>query len=149
MLRMLRFAIAVLILYVIWDQAMPWVQQQMGTDLPDASVEGPGRCVRLGDRANDSFGERVGRVSGLGGDAGAWEQFVGDISGLIGDARSGCRCQELSCEKVQRAMVDLEDMIDQLDVRFRGGQVRGNPAQRQIGINELLNEARNLARQGN
>lgn len=148
MAKILRFAVVILLLYVAWDQAMPWIRQELGTAMPDVTAEGPARCVYLGGRANDTFGERVGRVSGPGGDAGAWEQFVGDVNAQIEAAQSGCRCRQASCQNVVRAMNDLEDLLDQLDMRFRGGTPRVNPVQRQIGINELLNEARILVREG-
>lgn len=148
MVRLLRFAVVLLVIYVVWDQARPWFQSQLGSPDPGAVAEGPARCTALGDRANDTFGERVGRVSGIGDDVAAWEQFMGDVKAQIADAQRGCRCAKTSCEKVQQAMTELEDLVDQLDMRFRGEPTRGNPVQRQIGVNELLNEARALARQG-
>jgi len=148
MLKIVRLAVIALVLYVIVNETSPWVMSQLGSRSLQSADTGPARCVHLGDEANNRFGERVGRVSGPGADPGVWGDFLGDVRGRIGDAQARCTCTQASCRKALQAMTDLEDLLNELDVRFRGGVMERNAVNRQIEINELLNEARALARDG-
>lgn len=150
MLRIVRFAVVVLVLYVIANEATPWIKSQLGSGSPGdaAAASGPTRCVYLADDANDRFGGQVGRVSGPGADPSVWEGFLGEVRGRIGDAQAKCTCNQASCRKALQAMTVLEDLLNDLDVRFRGGVMERNAVNRQIDVNELLNEARALARDG-
>ena len=148
MIKIIRMAVVLMVLFVIYQEALPWLQNQLGGALPEDVDTGPVRCVGLADSANDSFGERVGRVSGPGADPGVWASFNAEIQEKIEVAQSACRCSKPSCRIAGEAMTELADLLDQLDVRFRGGSMERNPVSKQIGINDRLNDARKLAREG-
>ncbi|MEE8525190.1 MAG: hypothetical protein V3T72_14740 [Thermoanaerobaculia bacterium] len=150
MMRIIRFAVVALVLYVIVNEASPWIKSKMGSGSPAGAGAdaGPTRCVYLADEANNRFGSRVGRVSGPGADPGVWQGFLGEVRGRIGDAQAECHCAAAACRKALQAMTNLEDVLNEFDVRFRGGIMERNAVGRQMEINELLNEARALAREG-
>lgn len=105
--------------------------------------------MRLAEDAHNAFGDRVGRLSAPGGDPAEWGQFLGTVETKIDRAERECHCEGPSCRKAAQAMRSLDHLLDQLDVRFSGGasSIR-NPVEAATHINELLSEARNLARQG-
>ena len=148
MVKIVRMAVVLMVLVVAYNEVLPWLQEGLGSTLPQEADTGPARCVGLADQANDSFGERVGRVSGPGADPGAWASFKAEIQDKISAAQRECRCPKPSCGIASNAMIELEDLLDQLDIRFRGGSMDRNPVQKQIGISERLNEARKLVREG-
>lgn len=149
MSRFISFAILAVLVYVAYTEGLPWLRQQLDQDALVSAGEGPARCVGMADRANDIFGDQVGRLSAPGGNADAWAVFVGDVDAAIGQARSACTCKEPSCRTALQAMTELRALLQQLDDRFRDGTARiRNPVERQKKINELLNHARGLARSG-
>ncbi len=148
MMRIVRLAVVALVLYVVVNESTPWIKDKLGSGGPDAAASGPVRCVFLADEANEKFGDRVGRVSGPGADPAVWESFLGEIRGRVSQAQSQCHCEKESCRKALEAMISLEDLLNDLDNRFRGGVMPRGAVSRQVGINENLNEARVLAREG-
>jgi hypothetical protein len=150
MLKLVRIAVVALVLYVVVNEAGPWIKEQLSSGSSGGDAKpGPVRCVYLADEANEQFGDRVGRVSGPGADPAVWEGFLGEVRGHIGAAQQQCHCDQESCRKALEAMTTLEDLLHELDNRFRGGVMERSAVRRQQAVNELLNEARVLAREGN
>jgi hypothetical protein len=148
MFKILRLAVIALVLYVVVKEASPWIKEQLGSGAPAAGDTGPVRCVYLADQANEHFGDRVGRVSGPGTDPAVWSEFLGGVRSRIGDAQRQCRCDQLSCRQALQAMTTLEDLLNDLDLRATGGVMERNAINRADEVNELLNGARALAREG-
>ena len=148
MVKFLRLVFIALLALVLYREGLPWLQQKLGGVGSDHETAGM-RCIFLADRANDTFGERVSRVSGPGGDDGAWETFKAAVDSGIDRAVDGCQCPEPSCGRATQAMHELSNVIDQLDVRRRDGTpTTRNLMEQQKHVHDLLNQARSLARQG-
>ena len=147
MKQIVTLAILAIVLFLAYSEGLPWIQQQMGGESGDGGGEAPARCVHQAERANDTFGDNVGRVFTPGGDPDAWDAFVERVRSETDDARSLCRCREPACEKATEAMDHLGELLDQYDERFRsGGGMSSNPAQELLRMHRLLTEARQLAR---
>jgi hypothetical protein len=152
MRRIVTLAILAFLLFVAYDKGLPWLQDQLGQGpgLGDAAGDDPGtRCVRLAERAYNTFGESIGRVGGPGSDPGVWADFRDRVESEVYDAESACGCARRSCDKASDAMSALRDTLRDFDDRFRGSAgMSFNPASKQLAIDSLLTEARTLARQG-
>ena len=144
MARVARLAVLAVLLFVAFSHGLPWVRDQLGMF---TATEGPGLCVSLADRANDTFSDGLGSAS-ASGDSQVWGGFVGRVQVGTQRAKGACTCQESSCGRTLQALGELESLLDRLDVRARGGTLGRIRPDAQQHVNQLLAEARDLVRQG-
>ena len=152
MSRIIQWLVFLVVLYLAYVFAWPWLREQLGTaGGPLATTAGEptpeGRCVALASRANDAFGDGIGGFASPPFDTAAWMGFAGRVQGAIREARGACGCAHEACQKASQALSELDALVYRFD-----GVVRGstdsffNPAVAQERIQDLLGEARNSIR---
>lgn len=140
--------VVVIVLYVGFNEGLPWIQRQMG-QTGGSGDTAPARCVYQADRASNTFGDNFVRRFSPGADADLWDDFVVSVRQEISAARRLCSCPGAACGKAADAMGRLEALVEDYDERFHSGLgMRPNPTGELSGVHDLLNEARVLARQG-
>lgn len=149
MKRLVTLVVVVIVLYVGYTKALPWIRQQMGQSSSAGGDTAAARCVHQADLASDTFGDNFVKRFRPDADADFWDGFVGDVRKEIAAARSLCSCSGAACRKAKEAMNALDDLVADYDERFHSDLgMRPNPAGELSRVHDLLNEARALARQG-
>lgn len=152
--RIVKFLVVLVILYFAYTAGWPWLQEQLGRVSKSTAGTGGGggeggRCVEMAAAASASFGGEIPRFSRPPVDLDAWGAVVSSTQRQIADAQTECACALDSCRKASDALSELSGMVYEFDSGFRGaGGMPINAARQQERIDELLAEARDLARQG-
>jgi len=156
MVKILRWLVLALLLYLGLTEGIPWVREQIGgvtrdslrgRDLP--SNEGPLRCVHLAEDASASIGVQVRYLAATPGDPVAWEQASVPINNLIRDAEFACACPGAACENARQALAGMDELVRSLDGIMGGRATTGlDLARQQEEINTLLGRARAHADRG-
>jgi hypothetical protein len=152
--RVVRLAIVVALLYFAFTEGLPWLRQQFGKgEKPSAAAgrdsgEDGTVCVQVASRASEALGAEIPRFARPPVDLDAWGQARIRVEDRVYEAERQCGCGLESCRQASQALSELRSLISQLDSGFRGSDMPPNPARQQGRVDELLNEARNLARQG-
>lgn len=147
--------VAVLLWFAV-TEGWPWLKREldrMGHRSPAAEVEeGAGEgteCVIAAGRASEALGETLRRFRTPPYDLGAWENATTALEDRIWTAESACGCALDSCGRASEALAELRDLVHSVDGVVRGDATAfRNPARQQERIDELLDQARDLARQG-
>jgi len=153
MKRVSRLVIVVLIVLAINKWGKPWYRQHYGSGAA-ASTTGAQKpveneCVQSAQAASEAWGSGLKSFVNPPYDLNAWSSFRGDVESKITTAERGCTCADPSCEKVRDAMRDLRSLVSDLDNAIRSGGSPGSDiVQRQEAIDNRIDEAADLVRQG-
>lgn len=157
MSRFIQLAVVAVILYFGITQGLPWVQRQLGMESgsgfateDSASLKGDGgACVATARDASLAFGDEMRQFSRPPVDVSVWNESSRRLANLIDAAENACFCAAASCHKAASALSELRAVVDRFDEGFRGQRsVPLNTALDQRRINDLLDEAQALAREG-
>lgn len=144
--RLAAFAIVAGVAYLVYSQGIPWFRENFGAG-PGTGGEGKGsRCVEMAEQANRSFSDQIGEFLSPPRDLDAWQRVRSDLESQIDQADSSCRCVPESCRKAAAAVGELRDLVSRFDLGFQGGAMPTNGARRMERIDQLLSDARKLAR---
>lgn len=155
--KIIKLVVLAVLLFVAFDRGLPWIQRNLadradaiGDVASGAATHGAAStCVSAADRASNAFGASIGRLGGPDGDLDSWSDFMDRVESKINQAEDRCECDVSSCEKASQAMSALAGVLRDFDDQKRGsGGLGSDPVRRQERINDLLDEARRLARQG-
>jgi hypothetical protein len=154
--------LALLVLaYFAVTEGWPWLRDQFGlggsrsvaSEEGDAGggegEEGGGRCVALATRASEALGAEIRNFRQPPYDLDAWGAAVAGLEDRAAAAETACGCPAESCETATAALVELRELVAAVDGVIRGEATSfRNPARSQDRIDDLLDRARDLAREG-
>lgn len=147
--RIVRILVVVALVFAAWKYVVPWVKKQGGGAEPAASsASGGGSCVQRAERASETWGGGLRQFVNPPYDLNAWSEFRGRVDSSINAAEAECDCAGESCEKARSAMRDLRALVSDLDSTIRNGSAASDLVQRQERIDDRINEAAQLARDG-
>ena len=136
----------------------PWLRNQLDrkSGAPAAmedDVETSGgrgsRCVDLALAASTALGDQFRRFRQPPYDLDAWGSALAASEERIGTADTACGCSLKSCTTAAAALGDLRSLLASVDSVIRGDpSAFRNPAREQERIDDLLGQARDLARNG-
>jgi len=147
--RLITWAIALAIVYLILTQAVPYLRQQffgrtvsIGSTAETADVG----CIERAQQASDqlttaarSFGQPPVDVDG-------WSSAVWEIESEMQAARSVCNCSSETCRAASSALDEMSSLLSNLDGMVRGDSPGfANPGNQQERVNQYLNQARSAA----
>jgi hypothetical protein len=145
--RLIKIAIVVAIAVFIWKKGIPWYQEQHGSSSRAASADDS--CTPYADSAANAWSSGIRRFTSPPYDVAAWDSFRSEVGTRISDAERHCSCNADSCAKAKEAMSGLRGMVSDVD-----GMIRNNSAppsdvvQRQESVDNLVDQAKDLVRQG-
>lgn len=147
--RIVKLLVVVAILFVAWKYVVPWVKEQTGKTGTDSAKSSPGSsCVQRAEQASEKWGSGLHQFANPPYDLNAWATFRSDVESNINAAEAECDCAGESCEKVRGALRDLRGLVNDLDSTLRKGSDASDFVQRQERIDNAINEAGELARDG-
>ena len=146
--RIIKLLVVVAVVFVIWKYVVPMVKNPgRGGDTETVS-SGAGSCVQSAGRASEEWGSGLRQFMNPPFDEMAWSVFRGKVESRIGSAERDCSCAAASCEKAREAMRDLRSLVSDFESTMRSGSSASDFVQRQEGIDNRINEAAALARDG-
>lgn len=131
-------------------QGWPWLRDRLGggSESVPAGNEEAGRCVARAEAASQALADAIIRFQQPPADLEAWDSARSGAEDRISSAEEACACPAESCKRAETALSEIRDLAASADDMLRGGSGFSNLATRQERIDELINGARNLARQG-
>ena len=147
---LIKIAIIVVIVLVVWKKGIPWWNEHHPAAGAATSNSSPGdACVSAAASASEAWGSGVGRFANPPYDLGAWDGFRSRVDQSTREATNKCSCAADSCMTARTAMSDLRNLVSELDGSIRSGSPPPSDiVQRQESIDNAINSARDLARQG-
>ncbi|MEM7052014.1 MAG: hypothetical protein AAF604_20265 [Acidobacteriota bacterium] len=153
---LLRLAIYGAVLYFGVTELWPWLQAKVvGTGSNTAAVatsagnsEGS-VCVEAAQGVSRDLAIEARAFRTPPHDLAAWGQSTARINDAISSAERRCTCPEESCRTARRGLDELRRLHTIFDGMIRGDTSSfGNPAVQRERVDDLLDRARALARQG-
>lgn len=147
---LLKLAIAVAVVVVIWKKGIPWWNEHRASEASSISNTSPNNaCVDAAAQADDTWGSGVGRFANPPYDLAGWDEFRSHVEQQARRAEEKCLCADSSCTTAKQAMGDLRSLILEMDQSLRSGSPPPEDlVQRQESIDNAVNSARDLAKQG-
>jgi len=147
--RIIKLLVVVAVVFVIWKYVVPMVKDQgLRGGKETTSASGGGSCVRSAERASEEWGSGLRQFMNPPFEEMAWSVFRGKVESRIGTAERDCSCAAASCEKSREAMRDLRALVADFESTMRSGSSASDFVQRQEAIDNRINEAAALARDG-
>ena len=147
--RIVKLLIVVAVVFVIWKYVVPMVKNQTSrSEATTASGGGGSPCTQSAGRAAEEWSGGFARFANPPYDSMAWSTFRGRVESKIGTAERDCGCAASSCEKARDAMRDLRSLVSDFESTIRNGSDASDFVQRQESIDNKINEAGDLARDG-
>lgn len=149
--RIVKWLLIIAVVVVAWKAGKPLLDRSTSSpsSSSSSSASGDSSCISAAGRASDAWGGGIGRFVNPPYDLNAWSEFRGGVEDKIATAEAACSCDDESCRKVQSAMRDLRSLVADLDGAIRaGGAPPDGIVQRQEAIDNQLDAARDLVRQG-
>ena len=147
--RIVKLLVVVAVVFLIWKYVVPMVKSQ-GRRAETGTTEssGSGSCVQSAARASEEWGSGLRQFANPPYDSMAWSVFRGKVESKIGVAERDCGCEAASCEKAREAMRELRGLVSDFESTIRNGSSASDFVQRQESIDNKINEAGDLARDG-
>lgn len=150
MLRVLRFAAAALILFILIVEGLPrirtWIDDisrdtLQGQDPPDSGAAEV--CVHQASETNLAVHQEIRQVAKLRADPETWLAASQSIDDQLRDATDKCGCSAQACLTASRALDELRGVVDDFERLMNGdGSRLGAHATRQERVVTLLEQAR-------
>ena len=147
--RIIKLLVVVAVVFLLWKYVVPMVKDQgRRSDKETVAGSGSGSCVQSAERASEEWGSGLRQFVNPPVDEMAWSVFRGKVESRIGVAERDCSCSASSCEKAREAMRDLRSLVGDFESTMRSGSSASDFVQRQEAIDNRINEAAALARDG-
>jgi hypothetical protein len=146
--RIVKLLVVVAVVFLIWKYAIPMLKDQGRRGDAKAVPAAGTSCVRSAERASEEWGSGLRQFMNPPFDDMAWSVFRGKVESRIGTAERDCSCSASSCEKSREAMRDLRALVSDFESTMRSGSSASDFVQRQEAIDNRINEAGALARDG-
>lgn len=147
---LLKLAVVVIVALLIWKKGIPWWKEQHASQasaISNTSVNNT--CVDAAAEADDTWGSGVGHFANPPYDLTAWDDFRSRVETQARRAEEKCLCADSSCTTAKQAMSDLRSLVLEMDQSLRSGSPPPSDlVQRQESIDNAVNNARDLAKQG-
>jgi hypothetical protein len=132
----------------IWKEGLPWWQRQQAAK-SSAAATPDDSCVTAAAAASDMWGSGIGHFANPPYDLTAWDEFRAGVEQRARSAEGKCLCAAESCTTAKTALNDLRSLASELDGTLRSGSPPPSDlVQRQETIDNAINSARDLVRQG-
>ena len=149
--QLLSLAVVIVVVYFMYTQALPWIEERFDEPTSGASAEsgpslGGSGCVDAAEGASQTLSGELVRFSRPPIDPDTWAMSYQTIARAISTAEVDCSgCFSASCRSAQSALSEMRGLAQQFDNAARG-EAHGwsNPASAQERINSLLDQARSL-----
>jgi hypothetical protein len=132
---------------------LPWLKEQFGkrssssSSSSSSSVEDS--CVSGAESASEVWGSGIGKFANPPYDMAAWDDFRSNVESKARRAEEKCLCSSQSCTTAKSALSDLRSLVNEMDQSLRSGSPPPSDlVQRQEAIDNAINSARDLAKQG-
>jgi hypothetical protein len=149
--RIIKLLVVVAVVFMLWKYVLPMVKNQGSRTDASTSSGGAGAggsCVQSAERAAEEWSSGFTRFANPPFDSFAWSTFRGRVETKIGAAERDCSCSASSCEKSREAMRDLRSLVSDFESTIRNGSSASDFVQRQESIDNRINEAGELLRDG-
>jgi hypothetical protein len=144
-----KLLIAIVILVLIWKVGIPKLQELRGPGSTSSAASHNASCVTAAETASEVWGSGLRNFVNPPYDMAAWDEFRGRTGDAISAAERECRCNDDSCVTVKTAMSELRSLVAEMDSSIRSsGPPPAGIVQRQEQIDNAINAARDLVRQG-
>jgi hypothetical protein len=149
--RLLKWLAVIAVIVIVWKVVLPRLngpniepgRTKSSSSVPDTN------CVRRAEAASEAWGRSLRQFGSPPYDLSAWSSFRSEVDGKIDAAVSDCNCTFESCRKAGEAMRDLRSLVSEMYSAIRNGSSPPDDSvQRQEQIDNLINEAGDLARGG-
>jgi hypothetical protein len=146
---LVKLAIAVAVVILIWKKGIPWWNERQASSAATVSSAPGDACVAAAAAADDTWGSGVGHFANPPYDLAGWDEFRSRVEVQARRAEEKCLCADSSCTTAKRAMSDLRSLVNEMDSSLRSGSPPPSDlVQRQEAIDNAINSARDLAKQG-
>ena len=147
---LIKLVIVAVIVVVIWKKGVPWWNaHQSTTTTTTSSSSSDNACVSLAESASETWGSSIGHFVNPPYDLAAWDDFRSRVEQRTRSADDKCSCAADSCTTAKAAMNDLRALVQEMDRSIHEGTPPPSDAvQRQESIDNAINSAHDLARQG-
>jgi hypothetical protein len=148
--KLLALAIIAVITWYVLTQGLPWLKTELGAGPTGGDEAGESEfCIAQASAASDSVADELVPAARPPIDSAIWGTVLLRVAGDLAAAERACACPTAACGKALDAVMELRAVYDGIDNIARGNPMgMSNPARNQERANELLNEARQLARSG-
>ncbi|HVE70818.1 MAG TPA: hypothetical protein VNI54_05565 [Thermoanaerobaculia bacterium] len=147
--RIVKLLVVVGVVFLLWKYVVPMVKSSgRRGDTRSTVSSGSGSCVQSAERASEEWGSGLRQFANPPYDSMAWSVFRGKVESKIGSAERDCGCDSASCEKSREAMRDLRSLVGDFESTIRNGSSASDFVQRQESIDNKINDAGALARDG-
>ncbi|SRR5258708_1265068 len=155
MKNLIILIIAAIAIFFLWTKVLkPWLDKPAditGTSAATsgAAAAGGSSCPELAAKASEVWGSGIGAFANPPVDIASWDAFHSRVDSAIGAADSSCTCSSDSCVKAREAVGNLRTLVSGFDTALRAGSSPPSDAvQQQEHIDQLIDQARELVRQG-
>jgi hypothetical protein len=150
--KLVKWIVILALVLFGWKALAPRLKGRVGSSSSPAvssSSKGNDSCVGRAGSASNAWGNGLGRFVNPPYDVEAWASFKSDVTQHVSEAEAACACESESCVKAREAMSDLRNLISEMDNSIRSGEPPSSDlVRRQEGIDNTLDEARDLVRSG-
>ncbi|HUR79561.1 MAG TPA: hypothetical protein VM733_02260 [Thermoanaerobaculia bacterium] len=146
--RIVKLLVVVAVVFVIWKYVVPMVKNPSSRSETTTGSGVGHSCTQSAGRAAEEWAGGFARFANPPYDSMAWSTFRGRVESKIGVAERDCGCVEKSCEKSREALRDLRSLVSDFESTIRNGSDASDFVQRQESIDNRIEEARELARDG-
>lgn len=146
--RLVKWVVAIAVVFVIWKYGVPWFKQRFSPASTVNAIAADNSCIAAANRASDAWGSGIGRFANPPYDLDAWSTFSGGVRSDIDAAEAACNGSAESCLKVRDALHNLRALVADVDTAVRGGAPASDVVQRQSAIDAEFDVARELVRAG-
>lgn len=146
--KLVKWVVILALLAAAYKVGLPWLKQQKSGG--GAKIEAAdSSCPAAAERASAAWGAGLGRFVNPPYDLEAWNVFREGVDSRIKSAADECGCPGESCKKAADAMGELRSLVTDLDQAIRSGSPPSSDVvQRQASIDNAIDRARELAREG-
>jgi hypothetical protein len=147
LIKLIIVAVVVLILY---KKGLPWLKgHQAASSKASVTAANDKDCAGAAAAASETWGSGVSRFNSASPDVAEWTNFRSSVDNEISSALKECGGYCESCNKGREAMQQLRSLISDFDGAIRtGNALPGDVVQKQEIIDNLIDAARELQRQG-
>lgn len=144
-----KLLIAIAVIALIWKVGIPKWKELRGPDATTTAVSHDTSCVSAAETASEVWGSGLRNFVNPPYDMAAWDEFRNRTGDAISAGERECRCNDDSCTTAKTALSELRSLVNEMDSSIRsGGPPPAGIVQRQEQIDNAINAARDLVRQG-
>lgn len=138
--RFLRIVFFLVLIVFAWREGWPRLQNQISGSR--------NTCLPQVQKMTDRFARQMNAFDNRRADLEAWDELRLEMEAEARVAKELCSCDRPSCRKARAATSELSKLVHSFHLFLQGGSSVVHPEARIAHIDDLLREARSLAKQG-